>query len=293
MTKAPPIVRPSLLVLACVSLVAFPLLAEQGAEPPKPETKTQPAAAPATLPEPAYDPGFGDRFLQTASPLVNEKGLLEAYFQHRFNQPVNQAGGNNLFGLDSGANIGLGLNYAFLKNASFEAYRGSTSGDYEFALKVTALNPTKKLPFAVGVRGGVNWLTKTSLDKKFGGFGQLLVSVTLGERITLAAAPTYVSNTPLFTKVFNVPLILQLNAGKGYFATAEYLPRNRDLRDSVGQWSFAIEKSVWRHRFAVWIGNSGATTVDQLMAGDFGGGVRDHNIRLGFNIVRQFEVATD
>jgi hypothetical protein len=241
-------------------------------------------------PPPDWDPGYGDRFLQTASPLVNDQGLFQVLFTHRFNQPVNEAGGNNLFGLDSGANIGIGLSYAPVDRLAVEAYRASSGGDYELALKYTFLNPTPKLPVAVGLRGGMNWLTKYEIEDKVGVFGQALVAVTLAEKLTLAAAPTFVSNTPLFTDVFNVPLMVQLKLGKGFLATGEYVFRNQDLPDTVGQWSFALEKSVWRHRFAVWIGNSDASTVDQIMAADYGGGVTDSNIRLGFNIVRQFEI---
>ena len=80
--------------LALTLVAAFPLAAED--------------------PPPDFDPGYGDRFLQTASPLVNDQGLLQALFTHRFNQPVNEAGGNNLFGLDSGANIGLGLSLSLI-----------------------------------------------------------------------------------------------------------------------------------------------------------------------------------
>jgi hypothetical protein len=83
---------------------------------------------------------------------------------------------------------------------------------------------------------------------------------------------------------------VQLRAGNGLFVTGEYIFRNRDLEGSVGQWSVAVEKAVWHHRFGVWIGNSGATTVDQMMGGDYLGGVTESNIRLGFNIVRQFEI---
>ena len=237
-----------------------------------------------------WDPGYGDRFLQTASPLVNDQGILQALFTHRFNQPVNEAGGNNLGGLDSGANIGLGLSWVPVDRLAVEAYRASTGGDYELALKVTFLKPTKELPLAAGLRGGMNWLTKFDLDEKVGVFGQAIVAYTFGERVTLAAAPTFVSNTPLFTDVWNVPLMFQLKLGKGFLATGEYVFRNEDLPDSVGQWSFALEKSVWRHRFAVWIGNSPASTVDQIMAADYGGGVTDSNVRLGFNIIRQFEI---
>ncbi|MFI5413800.1 MAG: DUF5777 family beta-barrel protein, partial [Candidatus Lutacidiplasmatales archaeon] len=239
---------------------------------------------------PPWEPGYGDRFLQTASPLVNDQGILEAIFTHRFNVPVNQSGGNQLFGLDSGANVGLGVSYAPVSRLAVEVYRGSAGGDYEFAAKYAALTATQELPIAVSARGGVNWLTNYAIDRKFGGFGQLLLAATLGDRVTVAAAPAFVTNTPLFKNVFNVPLALQLRLGRGFFATGEYVFRNRDLSGSVGQWSFALEKAVFHHRFGVWIGNSGATTVDQMMGGDFGGGVTESNIRLGFNIVRQFEI---
>jgi hypothetical protein len=272
---------PSALLLALA--ISLPVAAQEPAPPAPPPPAVE-------EPPPAWDPGYGDRFLQTSSPLANDQGLFQVLFTHRFNQPVNEAGGNNLGGLDSGANIGIGIGYVPLDRLSLEVYRASSGGDYEFAAKYTFLKPTHELPLAVGLRAGMNWLTKYELDEKTGFFGQAIVAVTLGERFTFAAAPTYVSNTPLFTDVWNVPVMFQAKLGKGFYATGEYVFRNGDLPDSVGQWSFALEKSVWRHRFAVWIGNSAASTVDQIMAADYAGGVTDSNIRLGFNIVRQFEI---
>jgi hypothetical protein len=250
------------------------------------------AAAPlAGQDAPAWNPGWSDRWLQSASPLVNEKGVLEAVFEHRFNQPVNKAGGNDLFGLDGPANIGLGVGYVPLDRLSVEVFRASTGADYEFAAKYAFLTPTRERPFGIAVRGGIDWETKYQLDPKVAGFGQLLLAATLWNRVTIAASPTFVSATPLFRNVFNVPIALQVRFGKGWFATGEFIPKNRDFPGTVGQWSVGVEKSVWLHRFAVWIGNSAATTVDQMMAGDYAGGVRESNIRLGFNIVRQFEIA--
>lgn len=246
--------------------------------------------APFAAPAEELDPGYGTRFLQTHSPLVNAPGVLEAMFQHRFNQAVIDAGGDNLFGLDSGANIGLGVSLSPVKNLGIEIYRASVLGDYEFSAKWTALRPTKKLPLAIGLRAGANWMTKAEFDKTSGFFAQALIAATLGERFTIGVAPSYVSNTPLFTDVWNVPVMLQVKIARSWYATGEYVFRNEDLKDSKGQWSFAVEKAVYMHRFSVWIGNSGALTVDQAMGGDYGGGVRDANIRLGFNIIRQFEV---
>ena len=239
---------------------------------------------------PPWNPGYADRFLQSASPLVNEKGILQAIFTHRFNEPVNSAGGNELFGLDSGANIGLGLGYVPVDHLSIEIYRASSGGDYEFAAKYAFLAATEKQPVGIALRAGVDWLTKYDVDPKTGGFVQASVAATLANRVTIAAVPTYVSSTPFFKNVFNVPVIVQVKVAKGLYATGEYVFRNKDLDGSVGQWSFAVEKSLWLHRFGIWIGNSPASTVDQIMAGDYAGGVRESNIRLGFNIVRGFEI---
>jgi hypothetical protein len=230
------------------------------------------------------------RFLQTHSPLVNDAGILETLFTHRFNQPVNQAGGTDLFGLDNGASIGLGLSWVPVRGLAVEVYRASTGGDYEFAAKLALLAPTRECPFGISVRAGANWLTKYELEDDFGGFGQLLVAWTIADRLTVAAAPSYTSNSPLFRDAFNVPLALQVRLGRGYSAGGEYVFRNRDLDGSVGQWSFAFEKAVYRHRFLIWIGNSPASTVDQIVAGDYAGGVTDSNLRLGFNISRQFQI---
>jgi hypothetical protein len=136
-------------------------------------------------------------------------------------------------------------------------------------------------------------MTKYELEENFGGFAQLLAAWTIADRITLAAAPTFATNTPLFENVFNVPLSVQARLGRRFYATGEYVFRNGDLEGSVGQWSFALEKAVYRHRFGVWIGNSGATTVSQIVGGDYGGGVTESNIRLGFNISRQFQTGGD
>ena len=49
---------------------------------------------------------------------------------------MNEAGGNNLFGLDSGANIGIGLGYVPVDRLAVEVYRASSGGDYELAAQV-------------------------------------------------------------------------------------------------------------------------------------------------------------
>lgn len=242
---------------------------------------------------PAWAPGYGTRFLQTQAPLVNEKGIFEVVFTHRFNQPVNEAGGNDLFGLDSGANIGIGVSWVPVARLSAEVYRASSGGDYELAAKWAVLEPTRERPLGVAARAGASWMTKYAIEDRLGAFGQLLVAYTFADRVTVAAAPTFATNTPLYRNAFNVPVAVQVRLGRGLYAAGEYAFANRDLDGSVGQWSFAIEKALWRHRFLVWVGNSPATTVDQMVAGDYAGGVTESNVRLGFNISRQFQIGGD
>ena len=297
-------------VLVAALAVSAPLSAQDSAPPTRPtETSPSPQAgknkgdvrAEQAAPESEEEgvaTSLGTHFVTTNTPLVNDKGVFEAVFTHRFVTPVREAGGQRAFGLDSGASIGLGMDYAFVKNLAVQLSRQSVDADYEFALKGTLLRPTSSLPVALGLRGGLDWQTADYILEKYAaGFGQFLVSVTLGDRVTLAAAPTYVSRTPTGGHAWNVPVMAQIKVTSSIAAIGEYIfarrSRTTDESNTVGQWSFALEKSVYHHRFALVIGNTSATNVDEMTAGDFAGGPQlESNIRLGFNIVRQFDIAT-
>ncbi len=263
----------------------------------------------------------GNRFVNTYSPLTNDKGVAEAVITHRFDEAVIDSGGSSLWGLDGSAQIGLGVEYVPIKGLAVQVYRARNYADYEFAAKATLLWPKKELPLAVGVRGGLDWLTASyltslGLEKQTSLFGQLLVSYTIADRVTLAAAPTYVQRTPVQTDVFNVPLIVQVNVTKTIALIGEFIPKSTlDFKSfdfatgqyasvpPVAQWAVVLEKSVYHHRFGLYIGNTLASTVDQMMGGDYGavpatdrsgnpivvGGVTDKNIHFGFNITRSFD----
>jgi hypothetical protein len=270
----------------------------------------------------------GNRFINLNTPLVNDSGTFEVVITHRFNQSVKDASGSSLWGLDGSAEIGLGVEYTPVNRVAVQVFRGRTHADYEFASKIALLRPKKDLPFAVAVRGGVNWLTGSDLAadaglaKQTSGFGQLLVSGTFFDRVTLAAAPTYVQRSPVQRDIRNVPVMAQVKLTKSVALMAEFIPKLKpDLKTSavdlatgaisfvdvapVYQWSVLIEKSVFHHRFGLYVGNTVGSTIDQLMGGDFGasrpvdpgsgtrviaGGVTDKNIHFGFNIIRNFDI---
>src|ERR1700693_3359735 len=133
---------------------------------------------------------IGNRFINTNPPLTNDPGVFEAVITHRFDSAVIDSGGSSLWGLDGSAQIGLGIEYVPVKNVAVQIYRARSYADYEFAAKVTLFRPTKDLPIGVGVRGGLNWLTASyltslGLEKQSSGFGQVLVSGTLFDLVTI------------------------------------------------------------------------------------------------------------
>lgn len=264
---------------------------------------------------------LGNRFINVNTPLTNDPGVFEAVITHRFVNPVKDAAGSGLWGLDGTAEIGLGVEYVPVKNVAVQVYRGRTYADYEFAAKIALLRPKKSFPFALAARGGVNWLSSgrdlanAGLQKQSSGFGQILVSGTFFDRVTLAAAPTYVQRTPVQRRVTNVPVMAQVKVTKSIALIGEFIPNlDPDLKgfDSgagafdltpVYQWSVMLQKSVYHHRFGLYIGNTIGSTIDQVTGGDFGarrepeggnivshGGATDKNIRFGFNVIRSFDI---
>src|SRR5512146_2749907 len=109
-----------LLAALVVAAMTLPARAQDAPkpEPPKgPEARPAPAKAQAPA-EDVEEPGawIGNRFLQTATPLVNDKGIFEANFNHRFYASIVDSGGSRLLGLDNGAAVYLSMDYAIVKN---------------------------------------------------------------------------------------------------------------------------------------------------------------------------------
>lgn len=152
------------------------------------------------------------------------------------------------------------------------------------------MRPKASLPLGLGVRGGLDWRTAAYAPKETSAFGQVLVSYTIANRVTVAAAPSYAANTQFQRDVFNVPIILQVKITKSIAAIGELVPKKNVVPESVAEWSFAIEKQLFNHKFAVWMGNSQATTVDQYIGGDYGGAVTDRNMKIGFNLSRAWDL---
>src|SRR5258707_13877576 len=118
--------RPPRALLAV--LAASISLGARAQNPPPAEQKPAPDAAKAKAAAPADEPPeigswIGNRFLQTASPFVNDKGIFEASFNHCFYESVSNSGGSRLWRLDNGAAVFLSIDYALWHNRSLPCCR--------------------------------------------------------------------------------------------------------------------------------------------------------------------------
>ena len=127
-------------------------------------------------------------------------GVFEAVFTHRFNQAVIDSGGSSLWGLDGSAADRPRHRIRARPNVAVQIYRCPLYADYEFAAEGHALPAYEGPPclWPSASAAGLDWLsasylTSLGLQKQSSCFGQVLVSCTLFDRVTIAAAPAYVA----------------------------------------------------------------------------------------------------
>jgi hypothetical protein len=257
------------------------------AAPPAEETYLVPRNAPA-----AADP-IGSRLIDVATPFTIGRRRLEVLFTHRFDQPVNQGGNaHNLWGLDSGADVGFGFTYGLLRRLDLSAYRSQFQEDYELAGKLQVLDQAPRVPLSAAVRAGADLLGRKGVVDPHRPFVQLLLGRRLAAGWNVFVSPTWVRATPLLRDAWNVPVGLTLPLPGKWLLDGEVVAANHALRDLPGAsrlaWHAAFGKQIGWHIFQIVLGNSRASTVDQIVGGDFAGGFTTHDLRLGFNLVRYF-----
>lgn len=247
------------------------------------------AAAQETSPyEPLRRDPLGTRFIDVATPYTLGARTLEVLFTHRFQQTVQQGDSSTLWGLDGGADVGLGVGVGVSRSFDLELLRSSFQESFELAGKFLVLEQARRVPLSLALRAGVDRLERQGVEDPTRPFAQLLLSRHLARGVHLLAAPSWARDTPRLANAFNVPLGLGLALPGGSWLEIEVVPENRDLATSVAAWHAALSKEVGGHIFELVVGNSRATTVDQFLGGDSAAGFERNDVRLGFNLVRDF-----
>jgi Membrane bound beta barrel domain (DUF5777) len=238
--------------------------------------------------EPVRRDPLGTRLVNGATPYPVAARTLELLFTHRFHQAVNDGSSHDLWGLDSGADTGIGLALGVTRHLDFSLYRSAFQEDYELAGKFLFLEQAARVPFTLSLRAGADLLRRPGVEDSSRPFAQLLLARRIAPGVNLLVSPSWVADTPRLRDAFNVPLGLTFPLPGRWLAELEYVPANRDLEASREAWHVALSKALGGHIFEIVAGNSRATTVDQMLGGDSAAGFRTDDVRLGFNIVRDF-----
>ena len=242
------------------------------------------------------EPDFSLVNLPTTLPLPVHKG--DFHLTHRFNDNLIASGtdlGDHatvLFGLDSGANIGLEYRFGLLRHLQAIVHRTSISQTVQFSAKYDGWRQGINFPISispiVSIEGDRNFgATLRGTAKHFSPAVGAVISRTIAERVGLYAMPMWVHNTP-GAAVGNrdtgmLGLGGRLRVGSSNYFIGEVTPRlgGYALRDP--EFAFGIEKRVGAHVFALTFTNNPGTTYRQIALGG-----NPSTLNLGFNLTRKF-----
>ncbi|HVS32340.1 MAG TPA: DUF5777 family beta-barrel protein [Thermoanaerobaculia bacterium] len=246
---------------------------------------------------------LGDTLLTLPTSHIPAAGTWETKFSHRFNQSIDEGEAfRSFFGLDSGANVGIGLSFTPVSRFQLSILRSNVLDTYELAGKYVLFQQARAIPFSAALRGGVDVRTEESLDDRTSFFGQAILSRQFGRRVALFVQPTFVTDAgraagaetsvALFESVFNVPVGVAFVMTPRLSLIAELIPPNHDLPDDLSAdlgWAVGVKSVVGGHYFEILLTNSNGTTVDQYATSTYQGvPFRSGDLRLGFNIERRF-----
>lgn len=213
---------------------------------------------------------------------------LEVIFTHRFTQTVQDGGGEELFGLDSAADIGIGVALGLGSGAQVELYRSSFLKEVELAGKLVLLPLREGRPWGLAVRAGGDYRGGFGLNPRWSGFAQAVIALRPHPQWELALVPTFVTDTPTLRRAGNVGFAWVWHLPRRFRVEGELIPPNPQTEGAKLAWTLGLTKGVGGHSFTFYVGNSRATTTDLWVGSDFPGRSRVKDLRLGFNLVRRF-----
>lgn len=282
-------------------------------------TQTTPAAPdPAAAPAPPPDPPAAATTPQAANDdparldpvepdfvVVNLPTTLrlpvnggDFHLTHRFNDNLRETDSDfgdhaaGLFGLDSGANIGLEFRWGLMRNLQGIVQRTSIGQTVQFSVKYDAVHQNTARPLSVSgiasIEGENNFHNNSRRQARFAPALGVVVSREVGDALAVYVEPFWVHNTagvglPKRDTGF-LGLGARVRLGSTVNLLGEVSPRIAGLR-TLGDplYGFAIEKRVGGHVFSLTFTNRAATTFRQIAQGGTPG-----NLNLGFNLTRKF-----
>ena len=273
--------------------VLAPQLAAAQAAPEAPANSASPAAQAAKDDDPDRDfnrsqPDFVVVNLPTTLRVPKFKSAFRV--THRFGRPLGQGDfgdlAGDLFGLDSGAQIGLEYRFGLMRGLQVGFHRTSDR-TIEFFTQYSLLQQADHgvgLGVIASIDGTNNF--KDSYTPMIG----VALSRELGRYGAVYVEPMYVNNSNLMPSelvddndTFMVGLGARIRVRPTVYLVGEFIPRSGNT-PGVNHGTFGIEKVVGGHTFQLNFSDGFGTTMGQLSRG----GTASDDWYLGFNISRKF-----
>lgn len=236
--------------------------------------------------------------LPTTDPLGN--GALEFRILHRFRPSAREAGGENLYGLDGGAFVSIGLTYGVTDRLEIGLRRTNVppiGRDYELHTRWTLLDQGEdRAPLSVALRGGVSRITDEATPNGDRFSAQAIVARRLGRRVSLLLAPTYVARANNADGADDrgtlaVGTGAEVRLTPRMALTGEWIVQASGYEAPYQGGSLAFSIATARHVFQVVATNTASAHTDLYApGGDLEAGKGHY--RLGFSITRTFTTKT-
>jgi hypothetical protein len=258
----------------------------------------QPAAEPAG--DDGYDTDPAEPDFEVVTLPTNlrlPRGSFGMRVTHRFSRPLGEGDfgdlAADLFGLDGGSQVGLGLRFGLFAASQLGIYR---TNDRTIAFEARqALLREGRFPLGLSLRASVEGLDNFSEERSPA--IALVVSRRLGTRGAVYLEPAWVGNTHVVASApGNEDATLVLAAGarlrlsRRLYLVGELHPRLAGYRGDLGSGdpdaivSFGLESRVGGHSFQLNFSNAQGTTPAQLARGAQG----VDGWFIGFNLTRKF-----
>ena len=273
-----------LVIFAAVCALAAPVVASAQQKPPAASTDDDPDRDPNRS-----QPDFTLVNLPTTLRVPKYKSAFRV--THRFARPLGQGDFSDLaadlFGLDSGAQIGLEYRFGIMRGTQIGIYRTSNR-TIEFFAQYSGLQQKDNGLFGLDVIATMDGTDNFS-DSYSPALGVVL-SRELGSHGALYFEPIWVNNSNQLPSeladdndTFLFGIGGRLRVRPTVYVVGEYIPRI-GYSPGVDHLTFGVEKRAGGHVFQLNFSNNIGTTPAQIARGGFD----NEDWYIGFNISRKF-----
>ncbi|TDI13300.1 MAG: hypothetical protein E2P04_03625 [Acidobacteria bacterium] len=229
--------------------------------------------------------------LSTTDPLGGR--TFEFRVAHRFKGSVDQAGGENLYGLDTGAWVSFGMAYGISSAWELGLRHTNFQQANEVFVKYAVLQQGEGMPLALALRASYSSLHADGRANRNRYTGQVLLSRRWGEHVSVLLAPTYVTDANYLDDedhdgTLAVGVGGEVRLTRKLALVGEWIGQISGVKAPHESVSLAVRMSTGRHAFDLVLSNTKAAHTDLFApGGDLDPG---DDFRLGFNITRSFPV---